>query len=115
MLNIILSLILISLAGDTAQPVLTWEPETPAWGEEVTITYHHNAPKAAIKGQVPLYANVQGGEVFKFDREGDVSRVQIPAPDSVSYFIVYFFSLDEWDSHASTQILLETPEGWSML
>jgi len=112
---LLLSAILFSQAPDTTQPVLTWEPQMPAWGDTVTITYHHDAPKAAIKGQVPLYANVQGGKVFKFDREGDVSRVQIPAPDSVSYFIVYFFSLDEWDSYATVQILLTTPEGWSSI
>ncbi|MCK4232296.1 hypothetical protein KAX21_05035, partial [candidate division WOR-3 bacterium] len=65
MLNLLLSAILFSQAPDTtAQPVLTWEPETPAWGEKVTLIYHHDAPNALIKGQVPLYANIRGGEIL---------------------------------------------------
>jgi len=114
MLNFLVSLILIAQpAADTTQPVLTWEPETPTWGDTLTLTYHHDAPKAVIKGQAPLYANIREGEILKFKRTGDISTAQFVTSDSVSKVQIYFYSLDEWDRYASAQILLKTPEGWS--
>ena len=112
---LLLSAILFSQPPDTAQPVITWEPETPAWGEKVTLIYHHDAPNALIKGQVPLYANIRDGEILEFKRSGNISTAQFEAPDSVSKVQIYFYSLEDWDMYASTQILLETPEGWSSI
>ncbi|MCK4232251.1 TlpA family protein disulfide reductase, partial [candidate division WOR-3 bacterium] len=99
----------------TAQPVLTWEPETPAWGEKVTLIYHHDAPNALIKGQVPLYANIRGGEILEFKRSGNISTAQFEAPDSVSKVQIYFYSLEDWDKYASVQIPLKTPDDWSSI
>jgi len=112
---LLLSAILFSQAGDTAQPVVTWEPQIPAWGDTMTFTYHHTAPDAVIKGQVPLYANIRGGEILEFKRGGNISTAQFEAPDSVSKVQIYFYSLEDWDRYASTEILLKTPEDWSSI
>lgn len=116
MLNLLLSAILFSQAPDTTQPVLTWEPEEPAWGETVTFTYHHTASDAVLKGTAPIFAKI-GDEVIPCERKDDVSLVQFVVPDSVPHIGLFFYSLEERDPPVCGGFGVEvaTPEGWSSL
>lgn len=113
MFKFFLSILLLTQTPDTTPPVITWEPEKPGWGDTVTLTYHHDAPGAVIKGQIPLYANILGGEVFVFENEGNTSRTSFVAPDSVSSVQFFIYSMEDLDFYASPEISFTTPEGWS--
>jgi len=113
---LLLSAILFSQAGDTAHPVLTWEPQIPAWGDTMTFTYHHTAPDAILKGAVPIFAKIED-EIIQCERKDDISLVQFVVPDSVPYVGAFFYSLEERDPPAYGRVAVEvaTPEGWSPL
>jgi|GEM_PF-2008848 len=109
---LLLSAILFSQAGDTTQPVLTWEPQMPAWGDTVTLFYHHSAPKASLKGLAPLLVNFQG-EPKEMERKDDVSVARFLVPDSISTVRVSIHTIETLDWQAYKTIPLEVPEGWS--
>ncbi len=113
---LLLSAILFSQAPDTAQPVLTWEPQIPAWGETVTFTYHHTAPDAILKGAVPIFAKIED-EVIPCERKDDISLVQFVVPDSVPYVGAFFYSLEERDppAYGRSWVEINVPEGWQSL
>lgn len=113
---LLLSAILFSQAGDTAQPVLTWEPEEPAWGETVTFIYHHTASDAVLKGTAPIFAKI-GDEVIPCERKDDVSLVQFVVPDSVPHIGLFFYSLEERDppEYGRSWVDINVPEGWQSL
>lgn len=112
MLTFLLQVVIISQAPDTVQPVIIWEPEKPAWGDTVTVTYHHDAPGALIKGHVPVYGCIDMEKVIAFEQEGNSSRMHFRAPDSASSVLICFYSLEDWDARATLEIMLEKPSGW---
>lgn len=113
---LLLSAILFSQAPDTTQPVVTWEPEEPAWGETVTFTYHHTASDAVLKGTAPIFAKI-GDEVIPCERKDDVSLVQFVVPDSVPHIGLFFYSLEERDPSecGRSWVEINVPEGWQSL
>ncbi len=113
---LLLSAILFSQAGDTAHPVLTWEPQIPAWGDTMTFTYHHTAPDAVLKGAVPIFAKIED-EIIPCKRKDDISLVQFVVPDSVPYVGAFFYSLEERDppAYGRSWVEINIPEGWQSL
>ncbi|TKJ43956.1 hypothetical protein CEE36_02225 [candidate division TA06 bacterium B3_TA06] len=114
---LLLSAILFSQAGDTTQPVLTWEPQMPGWGDTVTILYHHTAPQAQFKGLTPLWIKfTEGGryewKTRKMEREGGISTVGFAVPESVLTITVGVHTVETIDWQAYKSIPVAAPEGW---
>lgn len=107
--------ILLTGQPDAPHPVITWEPEKPAWGDTLTVTYHHDAPTAVFRGSMPLMVSIDYKNPPKIlNRTQDSSTVRFVIPDSVFYVRLVVFSLEDWEPPrlGGTVIEVAVPEGW---